>query len=102
MFTQSDLLDLLTHCYLPALQRDVVAAGLLRSAELRPDPEAPGSGIPGVPPRHVAHVTVSAPGSDDAVNAQLRFAVESILLGNPAISRVDLTMLPALFPILNG
>jgi hypothetical protein len=102
MFTEDDLQQALTECFVPSLRRDVVAAALVRSARLQPDPEAPGAGIPGVPPRFTAHITLSAPGADDAVNAQVRAAVENRLLGLPAISQVNLTMLPALFPILGG
>ncbi len=102
MFTDNDLQQALTECFVPALRRDVVAVGLVRSARLLRDENAPGAGIPGVPPRFIAQITLSAPGSDEAVNAQVHAAVENRLLGLPAISRVSLTMLPALFPILGG
>ena len=101
-FTESDLLQALAECFVPALRRDVVAAGLVRSGRVFPDPEAPGAGIPGVPERFRAEVVLSAPGGDEAVNAQVRAAVENRLLGLQAISRVDLRMQPALFPILGG
>lgn len=100
-FTHRDLNEALAECFVPALRRDVVAAGLVRSAELLPDAEAPGTGIVGVPPRYLARIRLQAPGADDALNAQLRAAVENRLLGLPAISRVELTLEPALFPILN-
>lgn len=102
MFSQDDLLQALSECYIPALRRDVVQAGLLRSASLEHDVEAPGAGIPGVPERFIARVNLVAPGGDEAVNAQLRAAVENRLLGLEAISRVELTLVPALFPILSG
>lgn len=100
-FTSADLTNALTECFVPALRRDVVAAGLVRSAELVPDADAPGAGIPGVPPRSIAKVVLQAPGTDDAINGQLRAAVENRLLGIPAISRVELQLQPALFSILN-
>lgn len=102
MFTQGDLLQALTECFVPSLRRDVVAAGLVRSAELVLDKDAPGAGIAGVPPRYVARVTLMAPGGDEAVNAQVQAAVENRLLGLQAISRVELTLVPVLFPILGG
>ena len=100
-----DLHTLLRDCYLPApnpaqLQRNIVAAGLVRSATLTPDPDAPGSTIPGLPPRFVAHITLHAPASDDTANSQLVAQIENRLLGLPSISRVQVTLLPALFPIL--
>lgn len=99
-FTEADLLNSLRECFVPALRRDVVSAGLVRSATLVPDHDAPGAGITGVPPRFVAHLKLWEAGTEDAVNGQLRAAVENRLLGLYAISRVELTMLPPLFSIL--
>ena len=97
--TTPDLHTLLRDCY-TATGTNIVAAGLVRSATLTPDPDAPGSTIPGLPPRHIAHITLHAPTSDDAVNAQFVAQIENRLLGIPSISRVQVTLLPALFPIL--
>ncbi len=98
-----DLHLLLRDCYLPN-RRNIVDSGLIRSATLTPDPDAPGANIPGVPPRHIAHITLHAPGPNsdpkDATNAQLLAQIENRLLGLETISRVQLTLLPALFPIL--
>ncbi len=102
MFTQEDLLQALTECFVPALRRDVIQAHLVRSASVELDREAPGVGIPGVPQRYLARITLLAPGGDEAVNAQVRAAVENRLLGLPAISRVEIILLPALFPILGA
>ncbi len=99
-FTEADLLHALRECFVPALRRDVVSAGLVRSATLIPDHDAPGSGIPGVPPRFVARLQLWEAGAEDGVNAQLRAAVENRLLGLYPLSRVELTMLPPLFSIL--
>ena len=79
----------------------MVSAALVRSTHLEPDADAPGRGIPGVPPRFVAYVRVTEPGSDEALNAQLRAIIENRLLGLPAISRAAVTMVPPLFPILS-
>lgn len=100
-FTANDLRRALEECFVPALRRDVVAAGLVQSSSLELDTAAPGAGIAGVPPRWIAHVTLTAPGSEDAVNAQVRASVENRLLGLAAISRVDLKMVAPLFPILS-
>lgn len=95
-------MEALRECFVPALRRDVVSAGLVRSAVLELDREAPGAGVSGVPPRFIARLTLWEAGSEDAVNAQLRAAVENRLLGLYAISRVEFTMLPPLFAILRG
>jgi hypothetical protein len=97
--TDADLLHALRDCY-TATRRNIVEAGLVRTAHLTPDPEAPGTNIPGVPPRFLATITLHAPATDDATNAQLLAQIENRLLGLESISRVHLTLLPALFPIL--
>ena len=99
--TDADLLTLLRDCYEPGpAHRNLVDAGLVRSATLTLDSDAPGTGIPGVPSRYHAHITLLAPGSDEAANSQLAAQVENRLLGVQAISRVTVMLLPALFSIL--
>jgi hypothetical protein len=99
--TDADLTSALRDCYEPGpARRNLVEAGLIRSATLTLDTEAPGHNIPGVPPRYLATIQLFAPGNDEAANAQLLAQIENRLLGIPAISRVKLTLLPALFPIL--
>jgi hypothetical protein len=104
--TDADLLHLLRDCYAPA-GPNIVAAGLVRSATITPDPDAPGAAIPDLPPRFIAHISVHAidlagasGNTQDSANAQIRAQIENRLLGLPAISRVQVTLLPALFPIL--
>jgi hypothetical protein len=97
--TDAELLHLLRDCYTPT-GPNIVAAGLVRSATLTPDPEAPGASVPGLPPRYVAHITLHSPSADDTANAQLTAQVENRLLGLPSISHVKVTLLPTLFPIL--
>jgi hypothetical protein len=94
-----NLLQLLRDCY-TSDRRNIVDAGLLKATTLTPDTAAPGATIPGVPPRHIAHITLYAPGTDEPANAQLVARIENRLLGLESISRVEVTLLPALFPIL--
>ena len=94
-----DLLHLLRDCYTPT-SVNIVDAGLVRAATLTPDPDAPGSSISGLPPRYLARITLHSPTADDTANAHLSAQIENRLLGLPYISRVQLTILPALFPIL--
>ncbi len=99
-FTETALRQALGDCFIPGQHRDIVTAGLLQSASVFPDLEAPGRGIPGVPDRFLARVTLLEPSKDEAVNAQMRFIVENRLLGLPAISRVEVTLVRPLFSIL--
>jgi len=98
--TDTDLLALLRDCYHPTLRRNIVELALVRSATLTPDTDAPGTNSPGVPQRFIAHLTLIAPNSDETAIAHFCAQVENRLLGLPRISRVDLTLLPVLFPIL--
>jgi hypothetical protein len=99
----ADLLTLLRDCYLPT-SRNIVDAKLVRSATLTLDADAPGATVPGVPVRFLAHIEIYAPSAnanqDEPANAQLLAVIENRLLGVQAISRVQITLLPALFPIL--
>jgi hypothetical protein len=98
--TDRDLLEALRACFVPGSRSDIVAANLVRSATLTPDHDAPGAGIPGVPRRFVAHVTLTAPSADEAVASQLQAQVENRLAGIESISRAEITMVPPLFAIL--
>ena len=97
--TDSELLHLLRDCYTPT-GPNIVAAGLVRSATLTPDHDTPGASISSLPQLFVAHITLHAPSTDETAAAQLFAQVENRLLGLPYISRVELNLLPALFPIL--
>jgi hypothetical protein len=98
--TDTTLLTLLRDCYTPITHRNLVDANLIRSATHTPHPHPPRASIPNLPPRYLARITLHAPGSDDTANAQLAAQIENRLLGLPAISRVELTLLPPLFSIL--
>ncbi len=99
--TDSDLSTALRDCYEPGpARRNLIDAGLIKSATLTLDTEAPGYGIPGVPPRYLATISIFSPGADELLNAQLLAQIENRLLGLHLISRVTLNLLPPLFPIL--
>lgn len=98
--TDADLLQALRDCYDPRLQRNIVELNLVRSATLSLDPEAPGANIPGVPPRYIAHITVTAPTGDEAANAQFTAQIDNRLAGLESISHTHITLLPNPFPIL--
>jgi len=102
LITDADLVNALRDCYDTLQQRNIVDLGLIQSATLSRDDEAPGTFVRGIPPRYIARVTLRAPSSDDTRIAQLRAQIENRLAGLPEISRTEIEMLPALFPILGG
>jgi hypothetical protein len=98
--TDRDLMQALRDCYAADARRNIVDSALVRSATLIRDHEAPGANIPGVPHRFIAHITITAPGNDEAANAQLQAQIENRLAGLEAISRSEVKLLPPLFSIL--
>ena len=99
--TDADLLHALRDCYDPLLRRNIVELSLVRSASLEVDHEAPGASVAGLPPRYRAKVGLTAPGADDAANAQLVAQIENRLAGMPEISCAEVRLLAPVFPILN-
>jgi metal-sulfur cluster biosynthetic enzyme len=99
--TEADLLRALRDCYEPSLRRDIVSLGLIQSATLSIDTNAPGVAVRGLPPRFIAHIVLRAASADEACNAQLRAQIENRLAGLAQLSRSKIEILPALFPILS-
>jgi metal-sulfur cluster biosynthetic enzyme len=48
----------LRDCYDPEIPLNIVDLGLVDSIAIAPDRDAPGAGIPGVPPRHRVRITL--------------------------------------------
>lgn len=92
----------LRDCYDPVLPCNIVDLGLLRSFAVAPDPEAPGSGVPGVPPRHRVHVITTLTSPSEETEAQLRAQIENRLAGLEAVSRTTVSFLhePPWTPLL--
>jgi metal-sulfur cluster biosynthetic enzyme len=93
MLTESDILAALRDCYDPVLPCNIVDLGLIRSITITPDPEAPGSGIPGVPQRHKVQITLTPTGEDETVNSQLSAQIENRLAGLATVSQTTVILL---------
>ncbi len=91
---------LLTHCYDPEIPLNLVDLGVIDEIAVVADPEAPGHGIAGVPPRHRVFVRLMPASTSEAAQAQLRAQVENLLAGHPEIWRasVELRKQPAWTP----
>lgn len=97
--TEADLLNALRDCYHPRLHRNIVELKLIRKATLEHDKAAPGAGIPGLPPRYIAHLSLTATPNDPDVETLLAAQIQNRLAGLPAISRTEIRFLPPLFAI---
>ncbi|HKO19906.1 MAG TPA: iron-sulfur cluster assembly protein [Acidobacteriaceae bacterium] len=92
--TEADVLAALRDCYEPEIRANIVELGLVQSISVAHDPDAPGAGIAGVPPRHRIHIglTLPYPGSD--MEAQVIAVIENRLAAFPTVSRTHVEILP--------
>jgi metal-sulfur cluster biosynthetic enzyme len=91
MLTEADILEALRACYAPAPPSgslNIVELGLVEAIALAPDMDAPGAGIPGVPPKQFLRLTLVRPAGDEDVQIQLHAQVVNRLAGLPELSRV--------------
>lgn len=93
MLTNSDILHALRDCYDPTLPCNIVDLGLVRRITLTPDPEAPGSNIPGVPLKHRIEIALTPTQPDDAATTQLQAQIINRLAGLEAVSHTTVLLL---------
>jgi metal-sulfur cluster biosynthetic enzyme len=93
MLTESDILSALRDCYDPVLPCNIVDLGLIHSIRVTSDPEAPGTNIPGVPPKHQIQIELTPTQSDEASTAQLQAQISNRLAGLETVSRTTVTLL---------
>jgi metal-sulfur cluster biosynthetic enzyme len=93
MLTESDILTALRDCYDPSVPCNIVDLGLIHSITITPDLEAPGSNIPGVPPRHRIDISLTPTQTDDTANAVLQAQITNRLAGLETVSQTTITLL---------
>jgi metal-sulfur cluster biosynthetic enzyme len=98
--TEADILAALRDCYDPEIPLNIVDLGLVHSISIAPDPDAPGTGIPGVPPRHRVQVSLTLSSIVDPEDTPLIAQIQNRLAAFETISRtqVDLVREPAWNP----
>ena len=89
--TEATVQDALRDCYDPVLPCNIVDLGLLRSVTLTPDQDAPGASIPGVPPKHLVHVTLTMTNPTDDSEAQLSAQIANRLAGLETVGHTAVT-----------
>jgi metal-sulfur cluster biosynthetic enzyme len=101
MLTEADILLALRDCYDPQLPCNIVDLGLVRSITITPDHEAPGTGIPGVPQKHLVHIEITPTQTGEDAAAQLSAQIANRLAGLETVSRTTTTLLhePAWTPL---
>ncbi len=94
--TEADVLAALRDCYDPGLSLNIVDLGLVHSISVAPDPDAPGAGIPGVPPRHrvrIALTLATLVDPSDSQDAPLIAQIQNRLAAFETISRTEVALL---------
>jgi metal-sulfur cluster biosynthetic enzyme len=93
--TESDILAALRDCYSPEIPLNIVDLGLVHSVSIALDADAPGAGIPGVPPRHRVHIalTLAQIADPESDAAPLIAQIENRLAAFETISRTQVTLL---------
>ena len=94
MLTQADIRDALRACYAtpPGHKQpvNIVDLGPVESIALTPDPDAPGSGIPGVPARHTVAITLLSASDDKDAQPILAMQIANCLAQFEQISRTSI------------
>ncbi|MEO6815175.1 MAG: iron-sulfur cluster assembly protein [Edaphobacter sp.] len=92
MLTESEIITALRDCYDPEMPCNIVDLGLLRSIAITPDVDAPGAGIPGVPPKHLVQIDLILTHPSDDAEAQLRAQIANRLAGLETVSQTTITI----------
>ena len=93
--TEDNILAALRDCYDAAVPLNIVDLGLVHSVSIASDPDAPGAGIPGVPPRHRVHVglTLAQIADPDSDGTALVAQIQNRLAAFETISRTEVSLL---------
>ena len=95
--------EALRDCYDPVIPCNIVDLGLVLRIEVLRDPDAPGAGIPGVPPKHQVTVQILTTNGDpdDAGPQQMSAQIGNCLAGLQTVSAtlVEVLSQPAWTPV---
>jgi metal-sulfur cluster biosynthetic enzyme len=95
--SEEDVSDALRACFCThesfGRPLNIVDLGLVGSLALAPDPNAPGAGIPGVPPRQTLELGLLMASEDEAANCILLAQILNRLSGIPQLSRTSVEFL---------
>jgi len=91
--TEPDILAALRDCYDPEIRANIVELGLVHSISLAQDADAPGTGIPGVPPRFRVHIGLLSRNSGSDTGAQIVALIKNRLAAFPSVSGTQVELL---------
>jgi metal-sulfur cluster biosynthetic enzyme len=90
--TEAAIRAALRDCYDPEVPCNIVDLGLVYQVDVAPDPDAPGAGIAGVPPRHRVHIdlTLTSPGCP--AHTQIVAQIENRLAAFETVSKTEVAL----------
>jgi metal-sulfur cluster biosynthetic enzyme len=94
--TEADVLAALRDCYDPDISLNIVDLGLVHSIALAPEPDAPGTNIPGVPPRYrvrIALTLAQIASHSESEDTPLIAQIQNRLAAFETISRTEVALL---------
>lgn len=91
--TETLLRDALRDCFDPSVPCNIVELGLVERIDLMLDPEAPGTGIAGVPPRYRVTIALTPTTQDETAGAQLSAQIRNRLAGLEQVFRSEVILL---------
>jgi metal-sulfur cluster biosynthetic enzyme len=91
--TEAEVLAALRDCYDPEIPLNIVDLGLVDSIAIAPDRDAPGAGIPGVPPRHRVRIALILAQIVSPEDTPLIAQIQNRLAAFETISRTEVTLL---------
>jgi metal-sulfur cluster biosynthetic enzyme len=90
--TEADILAALRDCYDPEVPCNIVDLGLVYAVAIAPDPDAPGAGIPGVPPRHRVQISLTLTSPGCPAHTQIVAQIEGRLSAFQTVSRTEVSL----------
>ncbi len=93
VLTEAAILEALRDCYDPEIPLNIVDLGLVHSIAIALDPDAPGAGISGVPPRHRVSIALTLAQIADPADTPLVAQIQNRLAAFETISRTTVEIL---------
>jgi metal-sulfur cluster biosynthetic enzyme len=90
--TEADIRAALRDCYDPEVPCNIVDLGLVYHVAVAADPDAPGAGIPGVPPRHRVAISLTLTSPGCPAHTQIVAQIENRLAAFQTISRTEVAL----------
>ena len=90
--TEIEIRTALKDCFDPDLRINIVDLGLVYDIHIEEDKDAPGTGIPGVPPRFRVNIDLTLTAREHPAEGQIVALIENRLYGMPAVSKAQISL----------